>query len=70
MAKYEGQDHYLDPETGVLRNRLGITDESELEKAEASFVAWRSYELSQTPIAGHFDLANPGLFNARMRITR
>ncbi len=58
MAKYEGQDHYLDPETGVLRNRLGITDESELEKAEASFVAWRSYELSQKPIAGHFDLAH------------
>lgn len=58
MAKYEGQDHYLDPETGVLRNRLGITDESELEKAEASFVAWRSYELSQKPIAGRFDLAH------------
>ena len=52
MAKYEGQDHYLDPETGILRGRLGITDESELEKAEASFVAWRSYELSQKPIAG------------------
>lgn len=58
MAKYEGQDHYLDPETGILRNRLGITDESELEKAEASFVAWRSYELSQKPIAGRFDLVH------------
>jgi fido (protein-threonine AMPylation protein) len=58
MAKYEGQDHYLDPETGILRNRLGIADESELEKAEASFVAWRSYELSQKPIAGRFDLVH------------
>ncbi len=56
MAKYEGQDHYLDPETGVLRNRLGITDESELEKAEVVFLAWRSYELSQRPIEGRFDL--------------
>ncbi len=58
MAKYEGEDRYLDPETGVLRNRLGITDEKELEKAEASFVAWRSYELSQKPIKGRFDLAH------------
>ncbi|HRX63377.1 MAG TPA: Fic/DOC family protein [Candidatus Competibacter sp.] len=58
MAKYEGQDHYLDPETGILRNRLGIADESELDEAEASFVAWRSYELSQEPIAGRFDLAH------------
>jgi len=56
MSKYEGQDHYLDPETGVLRNRLGITDARELEQAEASFVAWRSYELSQKPMVGRFDL--------------
>ena len=40
MDKYEGQDHYLDPVTGVLRNRLGITDAGELEQAEASLVAW------------------------------
>ena len=58
MAKYEGQDHYLDPATGVLRNRLGITDAGELEQAEASLVAWRSYELSQQPIVGQFDLAH------------
>ncbi len=44
--------------TGVLWNRLGITDASELERAEASFVAWRSYELSQKPVAGRFDLAH------------
>ena len=25
MAKYEGQDHYLDPATGVLQNGLGIS---------------------------------------------
>mgnify|MGYP003604167545 FL=1 len=40
MTKYEGQDRYLDPATGVLRNRLGITDAGELEQAEASLVAW------------------------------
>ncbi|HRZ35465.1 MAG TPA: Fic family protein [Candidatus Paceibacterota bacterium] len=58
MAKYEGGDRYLDPQTGVLRNRLGIADERRLEAAEASLVAWRSYELSQKPQAGDFDLAH------------
>lgn len=58
MAKYEGGDRYLDPQTGVLRNRLGIADERRLEAAEASLVAWRSYELSQKPLAGDFDLAH------------
>lgn len=56
MAKYEGQDHYLDPETGVLKNRLGIREEEELKAAEASLVAWRSYQLVEKPIKGHFDL--------------
>lgn len=56
MAKYEGQDHYLDPETGILKNKLGIGDEDELNKAEASLVAWRSFQLSQKLIQGCFDL--------------
>jgi cell filamentation protein len=55
MAKYEGQDHYLDPKTGVLKNRLGIRDEEELKEAEASLLAWRSYQLVEKPIQGHFD---------------
>jgi fido (protein-threonine AMPylation protein) len=56
MAKYEGQDHYLDPETGVLKNKLGIRDEEKLKRAEASLVAWRSFELlsSFRPKALHF----------------
>ena len=60
MAKYEGGDRYLDPQTGVLRNRLGIADERRLEAAEASLVAWRSYELSQKPLAGDFDFHTAG----------
>jgi cell filamentation protein len=56
MTKYESQDHYLDPETGVLKNKLGIKDEEELKKAEASLVAWRSYQLSEKPLEGRFDL--------------
>ncbi|MGA2026019.1 MAG: hypothetical protein ABSH17_02990 [Syntrophobacteraceae bacterium] len=38
MAKYEGKDHYFDPETGVLKNKLGIRDQEELKKAEAPLV--------------------------------
>jgi cell filamentation protein len=56
MAKYEGQDHYLDPETGGLQNQLGISEEAELKAAEASLVAWRSYQLVEKPIQGRFDL--------------
>lgn len=56
MATYEGKDHYLDPETGVLKNKLGIKDEEELKTAEASLVAWRSFELAESPVNGRFDL--------------
>jgi cell filamentation protein len=56
MAKYEGKDHYLDPETGVLKNKLGIKDEDELKEAEAASVGWRSFQLSEQPIQGSFDL--------------
>ncbi|QQG66064.1 Fic/DOC family protein [Desulfobulbus oligotrophicus] len=56
MAKYEGKDHYLDPETGVLKNKLGLTDEEELKEAEASLAAWRSFQLANSPIKGRFDL--------------
>jgi cell filamentation protein len=58
MARYSDSDPYLDPATGVLKNRLGIAAEAALEQTEASFVATRSYELSQTPLKGAFDLAH------------
>jgi len=56
MAKYEGLDHYLDSETGVLKNKLGIRVKEELESAEASLVAWRGFQLSEKPLRGRFDL--------------
>ena len=58
MSKYSGHDHYIDPASGVLKNRLGITDAAMLEATEADFVAARSRELSQTPLKGGFDLAH------------
>jgi len=58
MSRYSSHDHYLDPASGVLKNRLGITDAATLEQAEAALVATRSYELSRTPLKGRFDLAH------------
>jgi len=40
-----GPDPYLDLDTGVLRNRLGITDPAELAQAEAELTALRLIEL-------------------------
>jgi cell filamentation protein len=54
-SKYSNADHYIDSETGVLKNRLGIVLEEELEKAEADFATARSYELGKTPLKGDFD---------------
>ena len=52
------QDKYVDPETGILRNLLGITNPKELEKAEADFTRRRIRELEEFPIPGQFDLAH------------
>lgn len=56
MSRYSSHDDYTDPATGVLKNRLGITDQATLETTEAQFVAQRSHELVQDPIPGAFDL--------------
>jgi cell filamentation protein len=58
MSQYSGHDHYLDPASGVLINRFGITDTAALEATEADLVAARSRELAQTPLEGGFDLAH------------
>ena len=57
MSRYSGSDPYLDS-SGVLKNRLGIGDETTLEQAEADIVAARSFELAQDPLPGGFDLAH------------
>jgi cell filamentation protein len=50
MNKYSGNDPYLDPASGVLKNRFGLTNEAALEKREASEVATLCYELAQKPL--------------------
>jgi cell filamentation protein len=56
MAKYSNQDDYLDSKTGILKNKLGIEDETELEEVEADYAMVRYYELTQKPLKGNFDL--------------
>jgi cell filamentation protein len=49
-------DPYLDPATGVLRNRLGLTTEAELRHAEAQITLAKMTRLDQHPVPGTFDL--------------
>lgn len=56
MQKYAGSDHYLDPVTGVLKNKLGVQYPTILEEREADYATARSYELAKTPLEGRFDL--------------
>src|ERR1700677_79195 len=58
MSKYSSHDEYIDTARGVLKNRLGITAESALKEAEATFASVRSYELAENPLPGNFDLAH------------
>lgn len=59
MRKYsDSVDAYTDPETGVLKNKLGLTTEKGLERAEAAATALRSHELARSPIAGNFDMSH------------
>ena len=45
-----GTDPYIDPGTGVLRNRLGISNPDQLEAAETDFTAVRLAGLLQRPL--------------------
>lgn len=56
--KYTGNDGdpYLDNRTGILRNRLGIEDQTALDKAESSLSFLQSAKLREQPVAGKFDL--------------
>ncbi len=56
MSRYSSHDESVDPATGVLKNRLGISDATTLAQTEAEFVAERARELTHQPIPGTFDL--------------
>jgi cell filamentation protein len=56
--KYAGDrgDPYLDKNSGVLRNLLGIQNQAGLDTAESSLSFLRTSELREKPISGQFDL--------------
>jgi cell filamentation protein len=56
-------DPYLDLQSGVLRNQLGITDRAELAQAEAELTGYRLIELQLNPLTGRYDLAHLQAFH-------
>ncbi len=52
---YEQDTFYCYPNTNVLKNKLCITDEAELKKAEREITSLRTAQLLQNPIHGTFD---------------
>jgi cell filamentation protein len=53
------EDPYVDPRSGVLHNRLGITDPAELARVEARLAAGREATLFRDrPDLGRYDLAH------------
>jgi cell filamentation protein len=49
-------DPYLDPDTGLLRNRLGATTQEALDAAEADYGLARTVELDERPVKSTGDL--------------
>ncbi|OZI64252.1 Fic/DOC family protein [Bordetella genomosp. 1] len=68
MAKYpvDAPDPYIDRNTGILRNRLGIRTQGALDSVEATFAAIRSYELDLNPVRGKFDLSHLQALHKRL----
>jgi cell filamentation protein len=56
VSSTAGRNRYEYP-NGVLRNKFGITDGTQLAQVEASYTLLRIAELANQPIAGPFDLA-------------
>lgn len=45
MASSDSSDPYINPETGILRNKVGARSQRELEQAEADLFGARAYQL-------------------------
>jgi len=66
--KYAGDrgDPYLDKDTGVLRNLLGLKSQAALDEAESSLSFLRTSELREQPVQGSFDLAHLQAIHQRL----
>ena len=49
MASPDFTDPYLDPATGILRNKVGARTQAELDEAESDASALRRAQLLTTP---------------------
>ena len=58
MSRYDADSVYCYPGSPVLKNKLGFTDQSELEAFESDMSASRLVALDLEPIPGNFDLAH------------
>lgn len=56
-------DPYLDPATGVLRNRLGISDPAQLREAEAGLTLAALADLGTRTLPGGYDLPHLQAFH-------
>ena len=48
-------DPYIDPQSGILRNKFGLTSQESLDRAEANAVSARSILVQLNSLKGNFD---------------
>jgi len=59
----EDSDPYTDPQTSVLRNKLGIDSPGILAEVEADLTAARTVWLTENPVPGTYDLPHLRAFH-------
>lgn len=59
-------DPYVDPDTGVLVNLLGLSDADQLQAAEADLVFARGELLELRPLPGDYDVAHLQAFHRHL----
>jgi cell filamentation protein len=57
-SRYSADDIYCYPNSTVLKNKLGLQDQQQLDLADADYCAIRIVELDENPIKGQFDLSH------------
>jgi cell filamentation protein len=60
------EDPYVDPDTGVLVNRLGITDGDDLQLVETNHAFARDSQLQEHRLDGNFDVPHLQAFHRHL----
>jgi cell filamentation protein len=58
MSRYDIADVYCYENSSVLKNKLGLLDQEQLDAFEADMTALRIIALDNNPVDGQFDLAH------------